>query len=159
MATDKCSQSIQHEQGFSRFWLIVTQLYAGDLECPPHSLRLGSKQPMSRHLRLSEPAPSKTGGSITLHLIKKKPTGTRPVDSLSYEKTQNTLEFFFLFLVIEVVLGIAATTFATIARSIAVIATRLIMQAIRQQQSLFYLHDLYRGSLIFFLHSFKWPLS
>ena len=30
MATDKCSQSRQHEQGFSRFWLIVTQLYAGD---------------------------------------------------------------------------------------------------------------------------------
>ena len=30
MATDKCSQSRQHEQGFSRFWLTVTQLYAGD---------------------------------------------------------------------------------------------------------------------------------
>lgn len=38
------------------------------------------------------------------------------MDSLSYEKTQNTLEFFFLF--VEVILGVAATAFATIAWSI-----------------------------------------
>ena len=81
--------------------------------------------------------------SFIFSLLKKKPTGTRPVDSLSYEKTQNTLEFFFLFLVIEVVLGIAATTFATISWSKLITATLLIVHATRQQQSLFYLHHLY----------------
>ena len=53
-----------------------------------------------------------------------------PVDSLSYEKTQNTLDFFFLFLV-EFILGVAATTLATIAWSIAGICARLIMHATR----------------------------
>ena len=69
--------------------------------------------------------------SFIFSLLKKKPTGTRPVDSLSYEKTQNTLEFFFLILVVEVVLGIAATTFATIARSKLLTVTLLILRAIR----------------------------
>ena len=51
------------------------------------------------------------------------------MDSLSYEKTQNTLEFFFLF--VEVILGVAATAFATIARGKLITATLLIVRAIR----------------------------
>ena len=51
------------------------------------------------------------------------------MDSLSYEKTQNTLEFFFLLVVVEVILVIASTT-TFHARSIAVMAAVLVMQAV-----------------------------